>query len=591
MAFLAYSGAAFALSLALTALCRVASVRLGYVAAPRHDRWHQQPTALFGGVAIVLSLSAVALTLRPVGAIFVVLGPGLAIATLGLVDDIVSLKPATKLVAQIVVATLLLFLGFRLGWTRSMIFDAMLTLFWIVGISNAFNLLDNMDGLCAGTALVAAGFLLVQLQHEGSVLLARYVAALVGATAGFLVYNVNPASIFMGDTGSLFLGLNLAALTLTDKPESPGKTGLLSVVATPVLLLLVPILDTTLVTTMRLLSGRKPSEGGRDHSSHRLVAIGLSEPRAVATLWMLSAAGGVLSILLQDRGSAVLAVALMFLVAVVIFAVYLAGIRVYDEAESRERSATTVLVTALLHKPRVAEVMLDLCLIPLAYYAAYRLRFEGALFVPNYPLFIQSLPIVLAAQLLSLFVVGGYRGTWRYFGLMDAVVFTKGVVLGTIAAQIALLEIYRFESYSRAVFAIDGAILLLLLAGSRASFRLIGEFVLRRTARGRRCAIYGVGGASLATIREAFGDGVQLKITGFIDDDPQRRNVRIGGYPVLGGHAQLTDLIQRHAVDCVVLNTNIISIDLLQDLQRVCADHDVELLRLHVLVKRLSAAS
>ena len=118
-----------------------------------------------------------------------------------------------------------------------------------------------------------------------------------------------------------------------------------------------------------------------------------------------------------------------------------------------------------MYKRRVAEVMLDLCLIPVAYYTAYRLRFEGALFATNYQFFIQSLPVVIAAQLLALFIVGGYRGTWRHFGMMDAVVFAKGVLLGTVASQIAILYIYRFESYSRAVFVIDAALLMLLLSG------------------------------------------------------------------------------------------------------------------------------
>jgi UDP-GlcNAc:undecaprenyl-phosphate GlcNAc-1-phosphate transferase len=584
---------ALVLSLALTPLCRFAAHRLGYVAAPQQDRWHRRPTALFGGVAILVSVCAVAFAIRPFGAVLPLVGSGLLIALFGLVDDIVSFKPSTKLIAQIVVASLLLFLGFRVSWTAWLALDAMLTLLWIVGISNAFNLLDNMDGLCAGTALVAGGFLLVGLHHDGAGPLVTYLAAMLGATAGFLVYNLHPASIFMGDTGSLFLGLNLAALTLLDKPDSPGRSNLLSVVATPVLLLLVPIFDTTLVTAMRLLSGRAPSQGGRDHTSHRLVAVGLSEPRAVATLWMVAGAGGMLSLILQRRGGTALVLALVFLLAMVIFAVYLAGIRVYEDADLERRDAAkmTPLVSTLMYKQRIAEVMLDLCLIPIAYYAAYRLRFEGSLFEANYSMFLQSLPVVLAAQLLSVFVVGGYRGTWRYFGLMDAVVFVKGVALGTVGAQLALLYIYRFESYSRAVFVIDAALLLLLLAGTRASFRLLAEFVLRRTTVGRRCAIYGTGGASLATIREAFAGDIPIKIVGFIDDDLQHQNLRVGGYPVLGGHRHLVSLVKRNAIDCVVLNTNLVAIDVLHDLQRLCTEHDVELLRLHVLVKRLSAAS
>jgi UDP-GlcNAc:undecaprenyl-phosphate GlcNAc-1-phosphate transferase len=113
-----------------------------------------------------------------------------------------------------------LFFGFRLQWTDSMIGNTMLTLFWVVGVTNAFNLADNMDGLCAGTALVAGTFVLIGIVDESHVTpVAHYLAALLGATAGFLTYNIHPASIFMGDAGSLFLGLNLAAITLIANPR------------------------------------------------------------------------------------------------------------------------------------------------------------------------------------------------------------------------------------------------------------------------------------------------------------------------------------------------------------------------------------
>ena len=585
---------ALLMSLVLTPICRLVARRTGLVAKPKADRWHKKPTALFGGVAIVLPTLAVGAALHPTVEIWKLMGCGAMIAAFGLLDDLFSVKASTKLVAQITVASLLLFFRFRLGWTDSLVGDAMLTLFWIVGITNAFNLLDNMDGLCAGTTLVAGTFLLVGLTAGGVTGLTLYLAALLGATAGFLAYNRHPASIFMGDTGSLFLGLNVASITLLANPESAGKTGLLSVVIAPVFLLLVPIFDTTLVTALRLLSGRRPSQGGRDHTSHRLVATGLSEPRTVATLWMIAAAGGGISLLLQRRDQGWTGiVAVAFLLAMIIFGVYLAHIRVYEDSDlaALKGESLTPVVANFMYKRRVAEVLLDLCLIPLAYYSAYRLRFEGGQLAANYQLFLQSLPVVLAAQLLSLFVVGGYRGTWRYFGMMDAVVFAKGVLLGTVAAQMVILYAYRFQSYSRAVFVIYAALLVLLLSATRASFRLVGEFVLRRTAVGLRCVIYGTAGASLATIREAFGPDVALKIVGFIDDDPAQRRMRVGGYSVLGDHANLLGIIKRHDVDCIVVNTTLVDVDRLQELERVCRDHEVELLRLQINLLRLPAVS
>ena len=139
---------------------------------------------------------------------------------------------------------------------------------------------------------------------------------------------------------------------------------------------------------------------------------------------------------------------LTFLLAMVIFGVYLARIRVYDAELALLKGETfTPVVVNFMYKRRVAEVLLDLCLISLAYYTAYRLRFEGSLLLDNYPYFLQSLPVVLTAQLLAIFVVGGYRGGWRHFGMMDAVVFAKGVFIGSLVAQLVLLYAYRFEGY------------------------------------------------------------------------------------------------------------------------------------------------
>ncbi len=588
-----YFAAALALSLALTPVCRAVARRLGLTASPTKDRWHQHPTTLLGGVAIALPTLALGATL-PVGDVWQLVLCGAAMAGFGLADDCLSLKPSTKLIAQIGLASVLVFFGYRLEWTSSMVGDLMLTLFWIVGVTNAFNLLDNMDGLCAGTAIVAGGFTLFGIvAGDPAAPIGLYLAGLLGATAGFLAYNFHPATIFMGDTGSLFLGLNLAAVTLMARSQGASDSSLVWATAAPVLLLLVPILDTTLVTAARLLSGRKASQGGRDHTSHRLVAIGLSQRAAVAVLWLLSAAGGAVAIAAQRfdaSWSAVFVVTL--LLGVIIFAVYVARIRVYDDQDFKKfnQGQITPLVVEFMSKRRVAELVLDLCLIALAYHTAYRLRFDAEALPINYPYFIESLPLVLTVQIVALVVVGAYRGSWRQFGMMDAVVFGKGVLLGAVGAQIGLLYAFRFTSYSRAVFVIYTALAMLLLCASRASFRLIGEFVERRRAIGQRCVVYGTGSASLATIREAFGD-LPLRFAGFIDDDPHQHRLRVGGYSVLGSFEHLLGMIERGELDCVVLNTRLIDVERLTRLEAACLAQGVSLLRLHVNVRPFIAAS
>ena len=370
---------------------------------------------------------------------------------------------------------------------------------------------------------------------------------------------------------------------------------MLSAVAVPVLLLLIPIFDTTFVTAVRLLSGRRPSQGGRDHTSHRLVAIGLSEPRAVTTLWILAASGGVISLLIKKADpSWPLVPALTFVLAMVIFAVYLARIRTYADGELAllRNGTVTPLVASFMHKRRVAEVLLDLCLIPLAYYSAYRLRFEGPQFTANYPQFIQSLPVVLAVQLVALFVVGCYRGIWRHFGMMDAVVTVKGVVAGTVGIEIALLYLFRFDSYSRAVFIIYAAILMLLLTASRASFRLISEFARRRRDTGPRLVIYGAGEGGTIALRELMGHPVsQYRMLGFVDDDDAKRGSRVQGYRVLSAYSGLVSLIERGAVDRIVISTQAIPSSRMCELEKLCAARGVALSRLHVQLEHLVAVS
>ena len=175
----------FGASVALTPAFRLLSQRLGQVARPKEDRWHRQSTALFGGLAIAIVTIATGLTIPDLGQVRTLIACSALVAVFGFVDDMLSLKPSTKLVAQITVASILLFFGFRLHWMQSLLGDAMLTLFWIVGVTNAFNLLDNMDGLCAGTTIIAGGFMLLGVVNGAGVTpAALYLAALVGATAG-----------------------------------------------------------------------------------------------------------------------------------------------------------------------------------------------------------------------------------------------------------------------------------------------------------------------------------------------------------------------------------------------------------------------
>jgi UDP-GlcNAc:undecaprenyl-phosphate GlcNAc-1-phosphate transferase len=580
---------ALALSLALVPVCRFVSKRFGRVAHPREDRWHRRPVALFGGVGIGIALFGTAVAFDLHRHMPVLLGCALLMFSVGLVDDFISLKPSTKLVVEIALASVLLFYGHRLNWLHSITIDSFLTLVWVVGMTNAFNLLDNMDGLCAGVAVIVAAAFLGNLGAVGdaaSLADASYLAILIGATLGFLVYNFHPASIFMGDSGSLLLGFSFAALTLNASPGAAAKSNVLTIVAAPVLVLLIPILDTTLVTLSRWLSGRSASVGGRDHSSHRLVAIGLSERTAVAALWLLAAIGGVLGVAVQRIGQSwSLPVAIAFILAIILIAVYLARIRVYegDDVRVLREGKVTPIVVDFMYKRRVAEVLLDFCLVSLAYYAAYRLRFEGEDFLKNFESLRATLPIIVATQMVAFFAVGVYRGVWRYFGLNDAVIVAMGALAGSASALVVILASSRFISYSRTVFAIDFVLAVGLVTLSRASFRLIGEFAQHRRHGGERVIIYGAGDGGALAVRELLGRRDRaIRILGFVDDDERKNGSRLAGYRVLGDGNSLNGLVTSGGVDTIIVSSPAIGADRLEWLSALCSRYGVAISRLRV---------
>src|SRR5258706_14391218 len=212
-----YGAAALRIILASLALCEVATPlvralarRFGFVATPKQDRWHKKPTAMLGGLAIFIAVITALLVFVPqTRASWAVLGASTLLFAVGLVDDFLHIKPYQKLIGQIIGAAIILNYGLVLPWTASPTLNMLVTFVWLIGLTNALNMLDNMDGLAAGTAALAAAFLGMNffLNHQFNE--AMMLEAFAGALLGFLIFNRNPASIFMGDCGSVFIGFFL----------------------------------------------------------------------------------------------------------------------------------------------------------------------------------------------------------------------------------------------------------------------------------------------------------------------------------------------------------------------------------------------
>ena len=579
--------ASLIVGLSATLLCERVAPRFGLVVAPRADRWHRRPVALLGGVAIMLGVLPAALIWAGGfrGRLAELTLVAMAMGAVGLVDDVRPLRPQVKLVAQIALAGLLVELGFVLRLTGVPILDMVLTLVWVVGITNAFNLLDNMDGLAAGMAVIAGGFRLALFLLDGDLAAAIMTAGFVGAVAGFLIRNAPPARIFMGDAGSLFLGFFLSGLCLVVDAAYYSR-GIVAVLAVPVLLVLIPIFDTTFVTVTRLLRGQPVSQGGRDHTSHRLVALGGSEWRALVVLFGLSIVGGGVALLTYraDLGTTVVLLPLL-VVGLALLGIHLSQVEVVRPGAPRPERAVVRLVQDLPYKRELASVVLDAILIVVAYYASYLLRFEET-FEANKRVLIRSLVPVLVCQLSGLALSGAYRGVWRYTGLSDLVRLGRGITLGTVASVLYLLFTTRFAGLSRAVFVLDWLLLAMLVGASRVSFRLLGEALRAPRAGARPVLVYGAGDGGELTLREFRSNaGLAREVLGFIDDDRAKAGTRIHGVSVLGPLDELEALLLTYRVEEVVIASRKIPPERLRRLATTCAGHGVLVRRASVQVE------
>ncbi|MBN1913013.1 MAG: hypothetical protein JW788_01285, partial [Candidatus Omnitrophica bacterium] len=540
----------FTLSLLFTPLVRQLAVRNGLVAYPRPDRWHKSPTALLGGTSIYLSVvfSIIYLKLLDRNVLCLLAGATL-LFIIGLLDDKFHFTPYAKLFAQFLAGCFPIFLGMPLELPTSNIFAVPLILIWIIGVTNSFNLLDNIDGLAAGVAAISAFMMFVSSFFTGNSSLAVITLILCGATLGFLPYNFNPAKIFMGDSGSMFLGYCLAVISISGRGRHIPN--LITTMLIPVFILSVPIFDTLFVMIVRKIKGKKIFEGGKDHTSHRLVMLGIPQKKAVLLLYVISLAFGSIALLYSKLNLLVISIIAFCATVIIIylgfflFEVTALGDEKKNHGKFEQRmKEKTVLNSILMHKRRLIELVLDFMFICIAYYAAYFLRFENELLSPNIVLLKESLVWIILIKLCVFFVFGLYRGVWRYISIADFFTIFKVVSLGSVFSILFLTFAFRFGSYSRAVFFIDWLILLFLIMGSRFLFRLVGEFLSGMRTEGKKVLIFGAGDTGEMVVREIKRNkALNYHAIGFIDDNPGKKGSSIQGVAVLGTRQDIKRLI------------------------------------------------
>ncbi len=577
---------AFIGSLTLTPAVRAIAERRGMVARPRGDRWHKRSTAMMGGVAIFCAfvIGILVFSQRLPGGARLVLAGAAVLFIVGLVDDLIVIKPPVKLALQLIVASIVVYFGRRLPWTDSNALNIFITIFWLVGITNAVNLLDNMDGLAAGIVAIACAFMAATFLLNGQMSEALLPILLGGAALGFLVFNFSPASIFMGDCGSLFLGFALGGTALLSTYDRARNVG--TVLVTPVLIMLIPIFDTCIVAVMRKLNGRAISQGGRDHTSHRLVGLGISERRAVQLLFALSMASGALALIVRQMRLDVMIAALVgFLLVLLSIGLYLSKVRVYEEGTEPPNSAVLRALVGFPYKRRVFEIVLDVVLIALAYQCAFLLRFDGGVPAGQMDVFLKTLPLVVAIE-MGFFLMGGvYSGLWRYVSTADVVVLGRSSLLGAAVSTIAAFIVVGPSSASRGVYVINALLVMVFVVVSRFSFRLLQTVIKGKKSfhpDARPVFIYGAGDRGELLMRELLKDDEhRYAPVAFIDDDLTKTGKVIHGIPIFPS-SELAQLIERHRVRDVLISSRKVPEEKLRQLESL----GVYLGRLQIRIER-----
>ena len=565
-ALIAYPVAALVLYVLLRS-----SIAEHFVARPREDRWHKRATPYFGGVGIFAGFAAGILAAVAVGAVTgsheEVLGILAGCAVLfvaGLLDDVFGLPPIAKLAAQFAAAAVVLSSGLKVTIVSNHWLGLALATLWLVGLTNAFNMLDNMDGLAA------------TLHRNDTVLVVAL--ALFTACLAFLPFNLRrdgAARMFMGDSGSQVLGFALAACGIAATLKVAQTT--VATLILPLLILAVPILDTTLVTIVRLFEGRPIYQGGRDHTSHRLVYHGLTDRRAVILLAGISAALGATSLtytVIDDAKVTVIGVLLTFAL-IVQFASFLADVdRSPTEGAERREGFLRVLI---VHRRRFVEVVVDGVVITAAFYGAYVLRLGSNGTPSQQSFFVATLPVLLFARYLVFIPLGLYRGVWRYVDVRDAIRIAIAVFTSEVLAFGFMSATRVRYDFPRAIFVIDALLCTVLIGASRfwerAAYR--GVTTLRSSGPRRRVLVVGAGrgGRSLAReLRETPGE----QIVGFVDDDPRLWRRRMLGAPVLGTIDEMPEIVAEGRPDVVYVAIPNAASERLEIVTNACHDLGVE---------------
>ena len=591
--------AAIALTFALTPLVSRLAVLVGAVDMPGRRKVHNRPIPRLGGLAVVTSIAAVWMVID------IWFGPvlpnelsrGLALGLLPLLavsilDDVRGVRAWHKLLAHVLSASIAVSFGVSLGTEVHLfgpihlgVMAAPLSILWLAGITNAFNLIDGLDGLSAGLALIAALSMAAVFGLVDQPAMAGAALVLAGALAGFLPYNVHPARSFLGDTGATAIGFCLGAFALNG--GSTLSSGFAALV--PVFIMGLPIADTLIAMARRAVRRVENRRGGlfdsdRNHIHHRLLALGVDHGRAVLVLYCAGAALAAAafgSMFLKAQDAALVIVALLVAGFV---GVHRLG---YDEfAFIRRGTVLRVYDTAVVHRSMFV-VFVDLAISAMAAYVALGLKLDAWSLNETGAMFADLTVTFAPVTALIFWYTGMYRGGWRVASVTDLAHACGAALAVTVVGAVA----HQFLSATPqplAVFLIYGLVSVVLVTVSRGSYVVLLNSQQRASNQGAPVLLYGAGRHGVAAASELFDDPDSgLRPIGFIDEDPTQKGRRVRGLPVLGTPRDLDKLVPQHGVKAVLLTMPHIEDARLAETAGACERLGIQLMRLRVLLDQL----
>jgi UDP-GlcNAc:undecaprenyl-phosphate GlcNAc-1-phosphate transferase len=593
------------LSYLLTPLASRLARRVGAVDLPGPRKVHTSPTPRFGGVAVVAAQLATLtamwwvspsenplVPLRLLGPLAVGLLPIFVVSCL---DDMRPLSAVAKLIAQLLGAGIVVATGFHLNDTVHL-FDypislGILTLpvsvLWIVSVTNAFNLVDGLDGLSAGLGLISTASLAIVavLTQNHDVLAISLVT--VGALLGFIPYNLYPARVFLGDSGSTAIGFCLACLTL----QGGGKLPAGLAVAVPLLVIGVPLADTVLSIARRVIRGWRQGskirifQADAEHIHHRLLHLGLDHRRAVVFLYgagLVTAGVGIVSLLTTSSNASMLLITLLVGAAVGVSRLD------YDEFALLKPGAALRMYDTRAVRSGHFKLIVDIAVVLGAFYGAVALKYDDWALVAHRVVWLQGAAILPAFNLATFLLFGVYRRHWRFASIRDVIDVNCAVLVSSVATFVVIRLVLDPDA-SSTLFGMFAILHCLGTSAARASFRILSE--LKDTPpveAGRRAVIYGAGERGIMALREMRRNhDLRLLPVGFIDDDRSLVGNWTNGLRVLGGGDDLRGLMAEHRAFAVVIALDVLTPAQLMSALHICSMAGAETYQFTVGVQAL----